>query len=48
MPKTTRKITIKQKEIDKVRKALNKPDMSIEDFPSGRTINIINVKRMQS
>jgi hypothetical protein len=48
MPKTTRKITIKQKGIDKVRKALNdEPDMPTEDFPPGRTINIINVKRMR-
>jgi chromosome segregation ATPase len=47
MPQTTRKITITQKGIDEVRKALNEPDMPTEDFPRGRTINIINVKRMR-
>jgi hypothetical protein len=46
MPQTTRKITITQKGIDEVRKALNEPDMPTEDFPPGRTINIINVERM--
>jgi chromosome segregation ATPase len=47
MTQTTRKITIKQKGINKVRKALNEPNMPTEDSPRGRTINIINVKRMR-
>ena len=46
MPRTIRKTTITQKGIDEARKALNEPDIPTEDFPRGRTINIINVKQM--
>jgi hypothetical protein len=46
MPQSTRKTTITQKGIDEARKALNESDMPTEDLPRGRTINIINVKRM--
>jgi hypothetical protein len=47
MPRT-RKITITQKRIDEVRKALNEVDMSTKDFWRARTINIINVKQCTS
>jgi type I site-specific restriction endonuclease len=46
MPRTTRKTTNTEKGIDEISKALNEPGMQAEDLPRGRTINIINVKRM--
>jgi phage-related tail protein len=46
MARTNRKTTITEKRIDETRKALNESHMPPEGFPQGKTINIINVKRM--